>query len=105
MIGSTTLSPLIAEDRARPRRRERLNADPKVLAFGAVDGEGLCTSAECATRKAVLRASAHLRVKKNTLRDDPCAGFQGVRLLEKRLLPAAFFNDSDPLIGSTTLTP
>ena len=52
-----------AEDRERPRRRERLNADPKVRAFGAVDGEGLCTPAECATRRAVLRASAHLRVK------------------------------------------
>jgi hypothetical protein len=35
-----------AEDEARPRRDDRLNAVPKVVAFGVVDGEERCVACE-----------------------------------------------------------
>jgi hypothetical protein len=45
----------------KPRRYDWLNADPKVFAFGVVDGDERCAGASGATRRVVvrvLRASA-----------------------------------------------
>jgi hypothetical protein len=44
-----------AEDREKPRRDDRLNADPIVLFVGVVDGEERCGGTSNSTRRAVLR--------------------------------------------------
>jgi hypothetical protein len=59
--GVRLLHPIKESDPFHPRRRDRLDADPKV--FGVAGGEGPCAGAECATRNAVLRALRGLRVK------------------------------------------
>src|SRR5215210_4619144 len=48
-----------AEDEARPWRDDRLHADPKVLPFGVVDGEGRCAGARSSTR--IARADSSTR--------------------------------------------
>jgi hypothetical protein len=58
-----------AEDRERPRRRDRLDADPKVFALGVVAGAGRRAGAQGSTRTAVLRALRGLRV--NALAERP----------------------------------
>src|SRR5690349_2745322 len=59
-----------AEDLARPRRHDRLNADPKSSCFKVVDGEEGCATTRArpgVQSSAPLRTSAPLR--ENTLRD------------------------------------